>query len=190
MCLDWKFELGFVQVAPHQAHDNSRLSADNSTDLTNIVHFYRSEYSKHGSEGRLEVTTTGIRGRETIKDPSLCAKVWNLTLTRRCASFVPAIKMHNNFEQGDVIHRERLFDALSLDLALLSRSIVCLNSSISDKPLAHGEVIVELFTLFSREQKHSRSNSIRGYTRIRLAAIPDPPKRVVPTSFSACAKTQ
>jgi hypothetical protein len=46
---------------------------------------------------------------------------------------VPAIKMHNGFEREHVDHRERLVDALSLDLALLSKIIVHFDSSISDK---------------------------------------------------------
>ena len=42
---------------------------------------------------------------------------------------VLAIKMHNNIEQEDVVHRERLSNALSLGLALLSKIIVHFNSS-------------------------------------------------------------
>lgn len=45
----------------------------------------------------------------------------------------PAIKMHNNFDSEDVVHRERPSDVLSLDLALLLKIIVHFNSSIGDK---------------------------------------------------------
>ena len=37
---------------------------------------------------------------------------------------VPPIKMHNDFQGRYTVHRERLFEALSLDLALLSKNIV------------------------------------------------------------------
>lgn len=39
--------------------------------------------------------------------------------------------MHKSFEEEDVVHRERLSDALSLDRALLSNPIAHFNSSVS-----------------------------------------------------------
>ena len=41
--------------------------------------------------------------------------------------------MHDDFEKEYVVHRERLFNVLSLDLALLSKIIVHFDSSVSDK---------------------------------------------------------
>ena len=41
---------------------------------------------------------------------------------------VPAIEMHNDFEQEDIVHRERLSDGLSLHLALPSKIIVHFDS--------------------------------------------------------------
>ena len=54
------------------------------------------------------------------------------TLTRSDAH-VPSIKMHDNLEKEHVGHRERLFDTLSLGLALLSKIIVPFDSSSNDK---------------------------------------------------------
>jgi hypothetical protein len=41
---------------------------------------------------------------------------------------VPAIEMHNDFEQEDIVHRERLSDGLSLHLALPSKIMVHFDS--------------------------------------------------------------
>lgn len=46
---------------------------------------------------------------------------------------VPSIKMHDEFEKEYVVQRERRLDALSLDLALYSKTIVHFNSNIADK---------------------------------------------------------
>lgn len=47
------------------------------------------------------------------------------------------IKMHNTFGQENVVHRERLSDALSLSPALHSKLIVHFNKG---QALAHGDV--------------------------------------------------
>lgn len=74
---------------------------------------------------------------------------------------VPHIKMQDDIEKEHVGHRERLFDTLSLDLALLLKIIVHLDSSFSDK-LWHTEreksvtkpsvwvgLAVKVFTVFN-----------------------------------------
>jgi len=74
---------------------------------------------------------------------------------------VPHIKMHDDIQKEHVGHRERLFDTLSLDLALLSKIIMHFDSSFRDK-LWHTEteksvtkpsvwvgLAVKVFTVFS-----------------------------------------
>lgn len=56
----------------------------------------------------------------------------------RCASS-PPIKMHNDFKKEHMDHRERLSDALSLDVALLSVIIVHFYRQYQWQALAHGD---------------------------------------------------
>jgi len=64
---------------------------------------------------------------------SSCAKVCNFDSHAAAMRIVPPIKMHDNIEKEHLGHRERLFDTLSLDLALLSKIILHFDSSFSDK---------------------------------------------------------
>jgi hypothetical protein len=77
--------------------------------------------------------TCGRVDRILRRSASPYAKVCNLDSQAAAMRIVPAIKMHNDFEEVDIVHRERLPDGLSLDLALLSKIIVQFDSSISDK---------------------------------------------------------
>lgn len=63
----------------------------------------------------------------------MCYKVCNFDSQAAAMRIVPAIEMHSDFEREDVVHRERLSDGLSLDLALLLKIIVHSDSSVSDK---------------------------------------------------------
>ena len=103
------------------------------------------------------MTSFGTRRGTT----SLCAKVFHLDSHAAAMRIVPPIKMHDNIEKEHLGHRERLFDTLSLDLALLSKIIVHFDSSFSDK-LWHTEteksvtkpsvwvgLAVKVFTVFS-----------------------------------------
>lgn len=49
------------------------------------------------------------------------------------AGIDPPIKMHDNIEQQHVIHRERRSEAISLNLALLRKTIVQFYSSVSEE---------------------------------------------------------
>jgi hypothetical protein len=54
----------------------------------------------------------------------LCAKLCHFDSQGVAMRIVPPIKMHNDFQERYTVHRERLYEALSLDLALLSKNIV------------------------------------------------------------------
>ena len=72
------------------------------------------------------------RGPHNVKKLSApCAEICHLD--SQVAAHVPIIEMHDNFEKESAVHRERLFNALSLVLALLSKIIVHFDSSVSDK---------------------------------------------------------
>lgn len=53
----------------------------------------------------------------------------------------PPIKMHDDFNKEHVVYRERLFDSLSLGLALLSKIIVNFYTSDSDKLRHLGQLL-------------------------------------------------
>ncbi|THZ98585.1 hypothetical protein D6C88_00846, partial [Aureobasidium pullulans] len=55
----------------------------------------------------------------TIERPPY-AKLCHLDSQAVAMRIVPPIKMHNDFKKEHIVHRERLSDALSLDVALLS----------------------------------------------------------------------
>jgi len=52
---------------------------------------------------------------------------------------VPPIKMHNDSKKEHIDHTERLFDALSLDVALFSKIIVQFYRQYQWQALAHGD---------------------------------------------------
>lgn len=69
------------------------------------------------------------RGPHNVKKLSApCAEICHLD--SQVAAHVPIIEMHDNFEKESAVHRKRLFNALSLGLALLSKIIVRFDSSV------------------------------------------------------------
>jgi hypothetical protein len=85
------------------------------------------------------------------------AKVCHLDSQTAAIRVVLCIKRHNGFKKEWVVHRERILDALSLDLALHSNIIVHFDSSSSDKLIKHTGRM-ELFR--SAEELHRSSFSL------------------------------
>ncbi|THY98056.1 hypothetical protein D6C95_04813 [Aureobasidium pullulans] len=85
-----------------------------------------------GERNNIDVVVFQIATRQLHERTPCMLKFVTSTLTRSDAH-IPSIKMHDNFEKEHVGHRERLFDTLSLGLALLSKIIVPFDSSSNDK---------------------------------------------------------